>query len=97
MSFPKVELVFVYLSAGVAAGASGWGIDGQGHVHKFPSNNPEAFREASAAVTLLDLAGSVQDAKLGEQIKTLGTGLLQSATRQLAPQVARAFGQQAGG
>jgi len=43
---PAPELVLVFLSAGVAAGASGWGIDGAGHIHKIPSNNPEAFRRS---------------------------------------------------
>jgi hypothetical protein len=85
---PAPELVLVVLSAGVAAGASGWGIDGAGHVHKIPSNNPEAFREAGAAVALLDLAGTVRDSQVATQAKALGETLLKSAVRQLAPQQA---------
>ncbi len=33
-------LVFVMVSAGVGAGASGWGITGSGKLKKIPSNNP---------------------------------------------------------
>jgi len=87
---PAPELVLVVLSAGVAAGASGWGIDGAGHVHKIPSNNPEAFREAGAAVALLDLAGTVRDSQVATQAKALGETLLKSAVKQLAPQQATA-------
>jgi hypothetical protein len=90
MSITVPELVLVFLSPGVAAGGSGWGIDGSGHVHKIPSNNPEAFREAAAAVTLLDLAGTVRDSKVAAQAKSLGEALLQSAAKQLAPKVAAA-------
>jgi hypothetical protein len=90
MSLSAPELVLVFLSSGVSSGASGWGIDGAGHVHKIPSNNPEAFREAGAAVTLLDLAGSVRDSKVAAQAKSLGEALLQSAAKQLAPQAAGA-------
>jgi hypothetical protein len=87
---PAPELVLVVLSAGVAAGASGWGIDGAGHVHKIPSNNPEAFREAGAAVALLDLAGTVRDGQVATQVKALGETLLKSAAKQLALQQAPA-------
>jgi len=87
---PTPELVLVFLSAGVAAGASGWGIDGAGHVHKIPSNNPEAFQEAGAAVALLDLAGTVRDSQVATQAKALGETLLKSAAKQLAPRQAPA-------
>jgi hypothetical protein len=90
ISIPAPELVLVVLSAGVASGASGWGIDGAGHIHKIPSNNPEAFREAGAAVALLDLAGTVRDSQVATQVKALGETLLKSAAKQLAPQQAGA-------
>jgi hypothetical protein len=83
MSVP--ELVFVLLSPGVAAGGSGWGIDGAGHVHKIPPHEPAAFREVATAVTLLDHASSVRDSKVAAQVKSLGETLLQSAAKQFAP------------
>lgn len=82
------SLVLVIISAGVAAGASGWGIDSQGHVHKIPSNNPEAFKEAALAATLLSHAATLQDAGLSRQLTELG----ESIARTAAPKLQKAFG-----
>lgn len=95
MSFTPPELVFVFLSPGVTVGATGWGVDGSGHVHRIDPNNPETFRTASAAATVLELAGTVRDANVSAQLKSLGESLLQSAAKQLRPQLAGASVQHA--
>lgn len=95
MSFTPPELVLVFLSPGVTAGAAGWGVTPGGHVVKIDPNDPEVFRTAAAGATVLELAGSVRDANASAQLKSLGESLLQSAAKQLRPQLAGASAQHA--
>jgi hypothetical protein len=87
LNLDQHSIVLVFISAGVASGASGWGVDSQGHVHKIPSNNPEAFQQAVLAASLLSHAGTLQDAGLSRQANELG----ESLARAVAPKLQKAF------
>src|SRR3954464_14873293 len=55
---PTKDLVLVFVSAGVANGASGWGITANGKLKKIPDNNPIGRQLAAAAQALAAVEGS---------------------------------------
>ena len=74
MNLPHFESCFVFLSSGVAVGASGFGITANGHIVKVPSNNPEDYRRIEVGMALAEAAETLSD-------KTLRAELLGNATK----------------
>jgi hypothetical protein len=77
MNIPRFEACYVFLSSGVAVGASGIGITPSGHIVKVPGNNPEDYRHIEVGMAMALEAENIAD-------KTLRAELLVNATKLIA-------------
>ena len=76
MNIPHFEACYVFLSSGVAVGASGFGITPSGHIVKIPGNNPEDFRQIEVGMALAQAAEHIADKTLRAELLTNATKLI---------------------
>jgi len=78
---PKIdkEIVLVFVSAGVANGASGWGITPSGKLKKIPDNNPIGHQVAAAAQALAAVERSGRIAQMQDLARVAEAELAKSA------------------
>jgi hypothetical protein len=78
---PKVnkELVLVFVSAGVGAGATGWGITPGGKLKKIPDNNPFSHQVVAAAQALAAVERSGRAAQMQDLVRVAQSDLVLAA------------------
>lgn len=76
MNIPHFEASFVFLSSGVAVGASGFGITAGGHIVHIPGNNPEDFRNIEVGMAMARTAETLTDKGLRAELLANATKLI---------------------
>jgi hypothetical protein len=76
MNVPHFETCFVFLSSGVAVGASGFGITAGGHIVHVPGNNPEDYRNIEVGLAMAKAAETVADKGLRVELLSNATKLI---------------------
>lgn len=68
MNLPHFTACYVFLSSGVAVGASGIAITASGHIVKVPSNNPEDYRHIEVGMAMAEAAETISDKALRAEL-----------------------------
>ena len=79
----KFETVLIFVSSGVASGASGIGITADGHIVHVPSNNPEALGSLIAGNNVLQVAQTTRDETLRAELTNVGTKLIRQGAKAI--------------
>lgn len=74
------EIVLVFISAGVANGASGWGITPGGKLKKIPDNNPIGHELAAAVQALAAVERSGRIAQMQDLARVAQAEVVQAAS-----------------
>ncbi len=74
----EFEAAFVFLSAGVTAGASGIGFTADGRVIHIPNNIPEGYRMVQLGFEMAHISQSITDAALKTETQRSAAKLVQA-------------------